>query len=98
MTFDLKKVAATALLTAGLVVVYWQTLTRLVDAWVGDGNYSHGFLILPIALYFVWERRARLLATPVRPTWLGLGVFVAGILLLLAGLLGSELFVSRLSL
>ena len=34
MTFDLKKVAATGLLTAGLVVVYWQTLTNVV----GEGT------------------------------------------------------------
>src|SRR5438552_1539075 len=89
---------AFAVLTAGLALVYWQVFVRLVDAWTNDGNYSHGFLIVPIAAYLVWERRSRLQATTPRPTWLGLVVFAGGILVLLAGLLGSELFLSRISL
>ncbi len=92
------KLTAVAVLTIGFLLVYWQVLVRLVDAWTNDGNYSHGFLIIPIALYLVWERRARLEASPARPTWVGLLVFVGGILVLLAGLLGSELFLSRISL
>jgi exosortase len=98
MSFDTKKLAAFGLITAGIVVVYWQVFQRLVDAWIVDGNYSHGFLIIPIAAYFVWERRTRLQGTPVRSNWFGLVVFAGGILVLLAGLLGSELFLSRVSL
>jgi exosortase len=93
-----RAIGAIAAIAAGLGVVYWQTLVRLVEAWIGDGNYSHGFLIVPFALFFAWERRARLTAEPLRPAWSGLAVFVLGLLLLMAGLLGSELFVSRVSL
>jgi exosortase len=98
MVLSSKQLAAAAALTAGFVVVYWQVLVRLVDAWTNDGNYSHGFLIIPLVCYLVWERRARLRETAVRPSWFGLVVFAGGILLLLAGLLGSEMFVSRVSL
>lgn len=90
--------AAAAVIGLGIVAVYWQVLVRLYDAWSNDGNYSHGFLIVPLALYFVWERRVALQTTPVMGSWTGLLVFAAGLLLLLAGLLGSELFVSRASL
>jgi len=98
MTLDAKKLTAVALITAGIIVVYWQTFARLIDAWIVDGNYSHGWLILPIALYFVWERRAKLEAAPIQPSWFGLVVFAGGILVLLAGTLGSELFLARVSL
>lgn len=98
MTLDAKKLTAAALVLAGLVLVYWQVFVRLIDAWIVDGNYSHGWLIIPIAAYFAWERRDRLAATPLEPTWFGLVVFAFGILTLLAGLLGSEFFVSRVSL
>jgi len=83
---------------AGLALVFWRVFGRLVDAWINDGNYSHGFLIIPIALYFVWERRARLAAAPIRPSWFGLVMLAGGILILLAGLWGSELFLSRVAL
>jgi exosortase A len=98
MTLDPRKLMAVALLTFGVVLVYWQVLRKLVYDWGHDDNYSHGFLIIPIALYFVWERRAKLSAITPRPTWFGLVVFAGGILVLLAGLLGSELFLSRISL
>ena len=83
---------------AGLALVFWRVFGRLVDAWINDGNYSHGFLIIPIALYFVWERRARLAAAPIQPSWFGLVMLAGGILILLAGLWGSELFLSRVAL
>ncbi|HUL72423.1 MAG TPA: exosortase A [Vicinamibacterales bacterium] len=98
MTLDAKKIFGVALVAGGIVLVYWQVFARLIDAWIVDGNYSHGWLIIPIAAYFVWERRAKLAATPLAPTWFGLVVFAGGILVLLAGLLGSELFLSRVSL
>ena len=98
MTDRLKhSIAGTALVLAGVLLVYWPVFTKLVHDWAYDDNYSHGFLIVPLALYFVWERRARLEAIPIKPAWTGLLVFVGGILVLLAGLLGSELFLSRIS-
>ena len=98
MTFDPRKLMAVGLLTFGVVLVYWQVLRKLVYDWANDGNYSHGFLIVPIALYFVWERRAKLQQITPHPSLFGLFVFAGGILVLLAGLLGAELFLTRISL
>lgn len=86
------------LVIAAVALVFGQVFVKLVDAWIVDGNYSHGFLILPIALYFVWERREKLTTAPVAPSWVGLPVLVTGLLILLAGLWGSELFLSRFAL
>ena len=97
MTLDPKKLGVTALLLLGLALVYWQVFSKLIYDWGHDDNYSHGFLIIPIALYFVWERLGRLQALSPQPTWFGLVVFTGGILVLLAGLLGAELFLSRIS-
>jgi exosortase A len=93
-----QRLAAAALLLAGLTLVYWRVFQKLIYDWGHDDNYSHGFLIIPIALYFVWERRHKLAALEPKPSMFGLVVFVGGILVLLAGLLGSELFLSRVSL
>jgi exosortase len=98
MTSVAKGTLAVCLVTAGIGLVYWRVLESLVNAWEVDGNYSHGFLIVPIALYFVWERRRTLAAAETKPSWFGLGVLAGGICVLLAGLLGSELFLSRVSL
>ena len=37
--------------------LYRRVVVKLVHDWATDGNYSHGFLIVPISLYLAWERR-----------------------------------------
>ena len=98
MTLNARQIAATLAILGAITVVFWQVFVRLLDAWIVDGNYSHGFLIIPIALYFVWERREKLKAAPQQPSWLGLVAIAGGLAVLLAGLWGSELFLSRIAL
>jgi exosortase len=86
-----------AAVVAAFVLCYWNVLTKLLYDWAHDDNYSHGFLIIPLALYFVWERRGRLAAAPYRPHGFGLVVIVGSLAMLVAGTLGAELFVSRVS-
>lgn len=89
--------AALGLLAVSFVALYWHVIQKLVSDWATDDNYSHGFFIVPLAVYFAWRRRAALAALPVRPSWLGVPVMLGSIGVLLAGLLGAELFLSRIS-
>ena len=91
------RLTAAFAVTLGFAILYWQVLVKLVLDWYHDDNYSHGFLIVPIAAYFAWERRARLKAAAQNPSVLGLVVVLGSIAVLLAGILGSELFLTRLS-
>jgi exosortase len=92
-----------ALLAAVLVLaaagfLYRDVVLKLVHDWSVDDNYSHGFLIVPIALYFVWERRERLASLTRSPSWLGLVLVLGSVAVLAAGILGAELFLTRISL
>jgi exosortase len=78
--------------------LYSSVVAGLVRDWFHDENYSHGFLVLPLAGYFVWERRARLRALRPRPGPVGLIVVLASLATLVAGILGAEFFLSRISL
>jgi exosortase len=97
MTRASDKLLACGLVLAALVLVYWPVIGGLIDAWSNDDNYSHGFFIVPLALYFAWERRAAIAAAPVRPSLLGAVVVAFSLFLLVAGMLGAELFLSRVS-
>lgn len=90
-------ILAAAMLAVGFAAVYWQMFSKLIYDWYNDGNYSHGFLIIPIALYLAWERRDRLKTIPPASTLFGLVVVVGSLLVLVAGILGSELFLQRIS-
>src|SRR4026207_36792 len=89
------RLAALVLVGATFALLFGPVLLRLAEDWKNDDNYSHGFLIIPLAAYFVWERRARLAALAPAPPWLGLVAVIGGLAVLLAGLLGAELFLTR---
>jgi exosortase len=87
-----------AVLVALVLWVYWPVIVPMAWQWYVDSNYSHGALVPLLAAYFVWERRARLLALTPRPNWAGLAVLLIGVLALIIGHTGAELFLQRSSL
>jgi exosortase len=98
MTRVNENLVAAALVASAILVTYWSVIRGLVDAWSTDDNYSHGFFIVPLAAYFAWERRHRLAQTPLRPSAAGLVLVAGSLMMLVAGILGAELFLSRVSL
>jgi len=93
----MKRVSAGLLIVAGFLWLYWPVMDKLVGAWATDDNYSHGFFIVPLAAYFAWERRLRFVAAPSHPSAFGLPVVIGSILLLAAGVIGAEMFITRVS-
>lgn len=89
-----------AVVLAGLAFLwlYARVFATLASDWRTDDNYSHGFFILPLALYFVWERRGRLASLPPRPSVTGLLIVLFGLAVFLAGVLGADRFLPRVSL
>ena len=89
---------AGTLLSIVIAATYWEVGAGLVRQWARDDNYSHGFLILPLAAYFAWQRRHRLASVPVRPSQWGLvGICISQAIFLL-GIASAELFLTRMSL
>jgi exosortase len=72
-------------------------LFSLAELWLSDDNYSYGFLIPPLAAYFVWEKRYRLQDLPTRGSSLGLVVVGAAFLCFFVGMLGGINYLPRLS-
>lgn len=92
-----RSIAAAACLVGAFVAVYGHVCLRLAQDWMTDGNYSHGILIPPLAAYFAWERRAALARLDPRPTNAGLAIVAISLAVLVAGILGAELFLTRIS-
>jgi len=81
-----------------LVWLYADLTTGLVRQWAKDEDYSHGFIVVPLVAYFVWARRQALREAPIRPALVGLAVLAGSLLCFVAGQLGAELFLTRVSL
>lgn len=88
--------AATVL--ALLAWLYGSILARLFGQWMNDPNFSHGIFVPAFALFVLWQDRKRLMEIESAPSWSGLALIVIGLVMLLLGVLGAELFFSRSSL
>lgn len=88
-------------IAAGLVLatlgVYAPILVSMVIHWSESDDYSHGFLILPLAIYFALERRKKLRRAPVKPDLLGMIPLAISTLTLAIGRFGVELMNMRAS-
>ncbi len=75
-----------AIVTAFLYIpVYGQ----LFSSWSRNPDYSHGYFVLPIALFLVWKRRDRLAETAVGESLLGLFILLLGLLIYVIGSYGQ---------
>jgi len=87
------------LVLCGLILwLYGAVLARLSHQWWTDPNFSHGFFVPAFALYVVWQKWNSLKATPSAPSSWGLAVLLFSLCTLILGVLGAELFLSRVSL
>ena len=69
-----------AVLAAAFAALYYDVIAKMVNDWIIDDNYSHGFLIPPIAGYLIWQKKNELSKALGPPSNMGL-LFLAGGLL-----------------
>lgn len=81
-----------------VLVLYVRVIAKLVYDWYTIPDFSHGFLIPLFVGYVLWQRRGRLEAIPLQPSWAGVGLVAFSMLILLTGIYGADLFLSRISL
>ena len=79
---------SSGLLAVGVVVwAYWPTLGEMVHQWERQPDYSHGYLVVPIAVLFLWARRSALPWGKIEPSiWGAVFLLVAVGLRVVAGL------------
>lgn len=57
-------------------LAYWDTVVSLVNVWNRDETFTHGYVILPLALWLIWRERKRLVSLGPAPSVAG--VLIAG--------------------
>lgn len=74
-------VAACVAWVAAFAWSYWPTLTTIVGVWGRNPDYSHGYLVLPIAAAFLWLRRDAFPASDLAPSLGGLALMAVAVAL-----------------
>ncbi|MBI5588789.1 MAG: exosortase W [Deltaproteobacteria bacterium] len=96
--FRKKAVTLVFILAAVFLFGFYGAASSLVATWNGRDDYSHGFLVPLISLYFVWADRRRLGSLTPAPNLAG-GLFLtlAGALMNAAGGIGGVMLVQQIS-
>src|SRR5262245_8683721 len=83
-TNQAKLALAAACLWAG-VWAYWPSLLQLVRVWDRETDYSHGFLVIPLAVLFMWLRRASYPGLAASSPVLGIGLLALSLTMRFVG-------------
>lgn len=86
------------ILAALIALLYYGILARLVQQWMSDPNFSHGFFVPAFSAFVVWNERKHLAQLVERPSWWGAMIVALALGVLVLGVFGAELFLSRSSL
>jgi exosortase A len=83
--------ASLAILTIGISIgAFWSTWVDMVSIWLRSETFTHAFLIAPITLWLIYEKRDALLSRVPRFSGIGMAlVFCGGGVWLLGTLMGA---------
>jgi exosortase A len=83
---------------ACIVALYASTAGAMVEIWRRSDTFTHGFVVLPISLWLVWNMRAELARIAPRPVWWPLPLVAGAGLAWLLGELTAVNAVTQLAL
>ena len=78
--------------------LYSSIVYHLIGQWWQDPNFSHGFFVPLFSAFVVCQDSSRLARLPVIPSSWGLLIVACALFVLIVGVMGAELFLSRISL
>jgi len=93
-----KKLSLTAALAAGFIIAYFPVWKNLVTAWYNNDQYSHGFFILPVCLYILWQKKEILTKVPLSPSRWGMALVIFSLLIYLFAHFAEIVTIASLSL
>ena len=75
-----------------LTIAYWNGITDIIFDWDNREEYSHGYMLPFITIYFIWLKKNEILQNAFSPSWLGLLISMFALSIFIVGEL-SALFV-----
>jgi len=73
------------LLLVALLYAYWPTLLWVEDSWRNEPDYSHGYLVVPLAGLLAWHRRDSFPGIRSRLSWAGLVLMLLAVVMRIVG-------------
>jgi exosortase D (VPLPA-CTERM-specific) len=68
-----------------MTVLSWDALLELVSRWDKQEEYSHGYMIPFVVLYFIWQKKNYIQRSEFSPSWLGVAIVSLSLIVFLIG-------------
>ncbi len=68
-----------------LLFAYWDGFSQLFIRWDKQEEYSHGYMLPMITLYFIWMKKNEIVQSEFSPSWLGFFIVLPALLIFLIG-------------
>lgn len=91
-------VLVAAALSLTVLFGYAESGRSMVEIWRSSDTFSHGLVVVPIALWLVWRRRSELARVSIAPFWPGVLLVAAAGVVWVLGRLGSARVVEHFAL
>jgi exosortase A len=71
-------VLAVMVTIVAILIVYAETAATIVSIWMRSETFAHGFIVVPIVGWLMWQRRAEVQAAVAKPFLPGLALVLLG--------------------
>lgn len=92
-----KTLIACVVVLVTLLALFYSTVSGMVYIWYNFETYTHGFIILPITLWLIWQKRVHLAAFTPQPTSRFIGLVLFGLAVWAVARLAGVLVIEQLA-
>jgi exosortase D (VPLPA-CTERM-specific) len=89
------RIAVSVLVPGIILFLFWNAIANIAGRWISSEEYSHGFIALAVAGFYLFRRRGALQAAAGRSSWLAVPVVALGAGLALFSELGATFFLAQ---
>ncbi|MCK5830865.1 MAG: VPLPA-CTERM-specific exosortase XrtD [Methylococcales bacterium] len=77
--------------------LYWNVFSDLIDIWDSKEEYSHGYMLPFVALYFIWLQKDLILSIKFNPSYFGFAMSFFALTIYFIGIVGDVYSLLRFS-
>lgn len=74
-----------AIALALMAVAFWSGIDELMVRWEKQEEYSHGYMLPLLTLYFIWQKKNVIAQSVFTPSWWGLAVILLALVVFVVG-------------
>ncbi|CAG7857754.1 hypothetical protein MCAMS1_02694 [biofilm metagenome] len=66
-------------------IAFWGGIDELIHRWDKQEEYSHGYMLPLLTLYFIWQKKNIIVQSEFSPSWWGLAIILLALIVFVVG-------------